>query len=496
MTTDEFGLTGQRLEDRYSIERVVAAGGFGTVYFGQHRALGVPVAIKVLRIPEELSEAARGEFAQLFLAEARTIARLHHPAVVRALDFGVSSMPSGQMAPWMALEWIDGVTLRELLDQRRGQPMSPADALALLRPVIEAIAAAHASGIAHRDIKPANIMLPQSAGALASRVLDFGIAKAMRPDESQGASNATRTKSSAAMFSLKYAAPEQIGGLRSGPWTDVHGLALVLSEMLTGREPYPGHDSMEVTAAAISVRRPTPGALGVNVGAWEAVLARALSFKPGDRHPDAGALLADLDATFPSLSRRARTRSQLGVVTGASSTEAHSEGAAPDTFRRASRAIPVETSARPSRRGLLIGGVALVALALGGGLVLASLGSQPDMHAAAPSSQPSAPVAPAQAAPPQTPPSTSVPAPARVAAPVVAAPAVVVPSAVAPVADAGAQAAVATERGGDAARRNGRRGDRRRNRSDSMGTLGYGASTPPLGAPPSGPAVGTAGVPY
>ncbi len=105
---DEFGLVGRRLEDRYDIERVVAAGGFGTVYLARHRALRTPVAIKVLRAPAHLGDAVRDEFARRFLEEAQTVAKLQHPAVVRAVDFGVAAMPTGETAPWMALEWVEG----------------------------------------------------------------------------------------------------------------------------------------------------------------------------------------------------------------------------------------------------------------------------------------------------------------------------------------------------------------------------------------------------
>ncbi len=312
MNIDEFGLVGRRIEDRYDVETVVAAGGFGTVYLGRHRALRTPVAIKVLRIPTHLGEASRVEFAQRFLAEAQTIAQLQHPAVVRAVDFGVSPMPSGESVPWMALEWVDGPTLRQFLEARRGKPMSPPEALALLRPVLEALASAHAEGIAHRDVKPANIMLPRGASALPSRILDFGIAKAMRADESAGSSGETRTTSSLSAFSLKYAAPEQVGGMRSGPWTDVHALALVLTEMVTGCEAYPGTNSLEISAAALNPRRPTPSVFGVDVGPWEPILARALSFKPAERHRDAGALLAELEAVVP-VARAPRMQSIPGV---------------------------------------------------------------------------------------------------------------------------------------------------------------------------------------
>ncbi len=177
MSMDEFQLAGQRIDERYEVERVVAAGGFGTVYFGRHRALRTPVAVKVLRIPKEFSDEAQRDFAQRFLAEARTLAQLQHPAVVKALDFGVSPMPSGKTAPWMALEWVEGPTLREALEARSGAALTPTEALALLRPVIEAIAAAHADGIVHRDIKPANIMLPRGAGGRSRRACSISASR-------------------------------------------------------------------------------------------------------------------------------------------------------------------------------------------------------------------------------------------------------------------------------------------------------------------------------
>ena len=300
MSQDEFGLEGHKIEGRYEVDQRVAVGGFGVVYKGHHRALRTPVAIKVLKVPGELNEESQREFAKGFLAEAQTLAALKHPAVVRSLDFGVTVMPAGQNAPWMALEWVEGITLREHLHARRAEVTTPDRAFELLRPVLEAIASAHEAGVVHRDLKPANIMLPADPGdGPVSRVLDFGIAKAMKPEESAAPSGHTQTASNLSAFSVKYAAPEQVGGLRTGPWTDVHALALILTELLVGQDPYPGKDSMEVTAAVLRPQRPTPLAFGYDVGAWEPVLARAMSFRPAERFANARELLNALEASVP-----------------------------------------------------------------------------------------------------------------------------------------------------------------------------------------------------
>jgi serine/threonine-protein kinase len=167
----------------------------------------------------------------------------------------------------------------------------------LLRPLIEAVALAHESGVVHRDIKPANIMVLDPLGTGGVRVLDFGIAKMMNPD-GPVSTGSTLTRSRTG-FSPRYAAPEQIEGTRTGPWTDVHGLGLVLSEVLTGASPYgPGEFVVTVYARVASPKRPTPSAAGVDVGPWEPVLARALALKPNRRFGNARELLVALERSL------------------------------------------------------------------------------------------------------------------------------------------------------------------------------------------------------
>ena len=300
---DPFGLIGARLDSRYDVGDLVAQGGFGVVYRAQHRELRKPVAIKVLKTPSDLTPKQQADFLRRFTEEARTVAQLDHPHIVRVLDFGTSAMPSGAEAPWMALEWLEGVTLEADFDSRivsGSGGRSPTECMALMYPVIEAVGMAHEEGIVHRDIKPGNLMIVTGRrGDQRLKLLDFGIAKVMIPEERRPA-NRAQTLTQTQVFSPDYAAPEQVSGMRTGPWTDVHALALLMSEMLTARVPFAGNDAMEMCSKVLSPRRPTPGRHGVAVGPWEAVFARALSLRPTDRYNNAGELLTALMNNLPN----------------------------------------------------------------------------------------------------------------------------------------------------------------------------------------------------
>lgn len=165
---------------------------------------------------------------------------------------------------------------------------------------METIAEAHEMGIAHRDLKPSNIMLEPARDGLAARVLDFGIAKVMErgTDEAETADTATHPRARA--FTAASAAPEQLAGCRTGPWTDVYALALLLTEVLTDRPPIVTDEPHERHRIAFADARPTPASLGVDIGAWEAILARALAVKPRDRQRDARTLLDELDGAMRS----------------------------------------------------------------------------------------------------------------------------------------------------------------------------------------------------
>jgi eukaryotic-like serine/threonine-protein kinase len=370
---EAFGLVGETLAGRFRVDLQVSEGGFGVVYRAHQLALDRRVALKVLKVPGGLAGEARAAFERTFMAEARTIARLRHPHIVEVHDFGVNQRASGGLVLWMALEWLEGETLEAVLADARARhrpPMTPARALALLRPVLQAIAHAHRQGVSHRDLKPANIFLTQDHGATVPKVLDFGIAKLAGGEPGPEAAEAVTSPGFRA-FSPAYAAPEQVASGRTGPFTDVHALGLIASEMVTGQRPY--GESAPPVLAALAGERPTPGRRGVDVGGWEPVLARALALDPAARQADAGALLQALEAALPRAAR--------GGEPGAAATTLDAPAAAV-ALARARAAVPVQAPAPavdvaaaarggrwPRRRRWLLAGVLGLALAgAGGGL--------------------------------------------------------------------------------------------------------------------------------
>jgi serine/threonine protein kinase len=282
--SDPFGLVGQTLAGRFCVECKVAEGGFGVVYRAQQLTLARPVALKVLKIPAGVDDREAAFFEQTFATEARTMARLRHPHIVEIFDFGVSDQGGAGPLRWLAMEWLEGRTLEDLLNERRGRGVvQPAWVLQLMSPVFDAVAHAHRAGVVHCDLKPGNIFLAEVGGVVQAKILDFGIAKITAPDSNSEGEDDGATDERAA-FSPEYAAPEQIMQATTGPFTDVHALGLVLSEMLTGELPYPG-DGPECLAQAVAPQRPTPASKGVAVGGWERVLAKALALRPDDRYP-------------------------------------------------------------------------------------------------------------------------------------------------------------------------------------------------------------------
>jgi serine/threonine protein kinase len=298
MNRDRFQLTGQTLDGKFRVDRIVAEGGFAVVYAGQHLNLDRGIAIKVLKTPKELSEGAIENFIAKFTLEAKTIARLNHLNIVQVIDSGVSRMPSGETEPWMVLEWLTGRTLERDLQQRRGHGgRTAAEALSLLEPIFDALSYAHEEGVAHRDVKPANIMIVSTKRGEMLKLLDFGILKIMEKGEVADKELAP-TRGALSAHSPAYAAPEQITGLRTGPWTDVHGLGLLVTEVLTDLPPYEGKDITTLLREILSPQRPTPARRLVDAGPWEPVLAKALALDPSERFKDANEFLAALKSAI------------------------------------------------------------------------------------------------------------------------------------------------------------------------------------------------------
>jgi serine/threonine protein kinase len=307
---DPLGLLGATLDDRYLVERFVAEGGFGYVYRAWNLRWRRPVAVKVFK--PFLSPADQEMLREAFIKEGAILNELSRKttAIVQSYDVGTWSRPDGVALLFTVLEWLEGRSLADATAlEPGGWPLERV--VETLSPVADALAVAHGSGVAHRDVKPRNIFLVEEGGGRAAKLLDFGVAK-VAAERGRGFQS-TGGKLSA--FTVDYAAPEQIARTHgpTGPWTDVYSLALVCVERMLGRHPHAGVDVLEaMTRARDPARRPTPRALGLDVGdAVEAVFARALSVEPGERFPDAAAFWSALDAARKALPPR---RSWLGSL--------------------------------------------------------------------------------------------------------------------------------------------------------------------------------------
>ena len=204
------------LAGRYEVDRLLGAGGMGSVFLGRDPTLDRPVAIKVVDPELSASRAIR----ERFLQEARTVARLRHPHIV-----AVHAAGEADGLLWFVMEYVEGESLRELLE--REGCCADGRARSILRDVADALAYAHAQGIVHRDIKPDNILIERGTGR--AMVTDFGVARALAAGDSR------LTGTGLAVGSPRYMSPEQASGEREVDGrSDVYSLGLVGYEMYTG----------------------------------------------------------------------------------------------------------------------------------------------------------------------------------------------------------------------------------------------------------------------
>jgi serine/threonine protein kinase len=298
MRRDPFGLVGSTIGGRYAVEAVVGEGGFSVVYRARHMLWDRPVAIKAIRGVEGLDAEARDKLLHAFVHEGALLAELSErtTAIVQARDAATLLTPNGEWVPYLVLEWLEGETLEVVLWRER-QAATPArsfaEAIRLLDPIANALALAHAKGICHRDLKPGNVVLlgdPRSHGCRI-KLLDFGVGASFG-DTRWAAAHAVPSSQDPCGFTPSYGAPEQFSeayGI-TGPWTDVFALALLVLELVSGREPMGAGKADQLAEVAVDPgRRPTPGALGVPVPAGvEAVMARAVAVYPAERWQTVG----------------------------------------------------------------------------------------------------------------------------------------------------------------------------------------------------------------
>jgi serine/threonine-protein kinase len=292
----------------YLIISHVASGGMGDVYVARDSKLDRKIALKVLGADFSRDH----ERVRRFRQEARAASALNHPNIITIYDIGEESG-----IHYMAMEFVEGGTLRQHLADRSS---TPAEALDVAIQTAGALQAAHQAGIVHRDIKPENIMVRPDGYV---KVLDFGLAKLAEPQSPQAASNiassdAVNTEPGMVMGTARYMSPEQARGLQLDGRTDVFSLGVVLYEMLTGQPPFKGETAIDTVAAMLNTDPPPLGALAPDAPPeLEPIVSKAMRKDRRERYETMGQFLDDLG----------RLR-QPGPHTGATSYSAASQGAA------------------------------------------------------------------------------------------------------------------------------------------------------------------------
>lgn len=272
------------LHERYRVDELIGRGGMADVFRGHDLRLNRTVAVKMMR-PDLARDPA---FQARFRQEARHAASLNHPCVVSVFDTGAALLDDGfhpVECPYLVMEHVDGHTLRERL---HAGEVTWREAVRWTTGLLEALDHAHEQGVVHRDVKPANLMVSRSG---AVKVMDFGIARALSD------TSAHTAQTQAVVGTALYLPPEQAQGARMDARSDLYAAGCVLFELLTGRPPFTGDTPLAIAYQHVREEPPAPSAVDPSLPeAFDAVVLRALEKDPARRHPDAAALLADLEA--------------------------------------------------------------------------------------------------------------------------------------------------------------------------------------------------------
>ena len=283
LTRDPF--VGIRIQDFLLVDRL-GQGGFGAVYLALQIPLLMKTAVKLLRvIGEKDDDLAMGR--QTFEAEARALARLHHPNIVRLNKYGLVGD-----TPYLAMEFVrGGRELKDLIEERRGTGFTHGEIHHLISQLLRALSAAHEENVIHRDIKPGNMMVQEVKGdPLFLRVLDFGLVKFFSESPDTTVARGTPL----------YMAPEQLEGRNIGPWTDTYATGLILYELLTGAHPFlfKPRDllySYKIDPKYSVVQEPVAEDLPEPL---RRVIDRATRVEPEERYSSADALYEAMNAAF------------------------------------------------------------------------------------------------------------------------------------------------------------------------------------------------------
>jgi serine/threonine-protein kinase len=268
-------LTGELIDNRYLLQRLIASGGMATIYAGIDTRLDRPVAVKIMHAHLANDEA----FVSRFIKEAKATAALSHPNIVSIQDQGWNE--GGPPAVFLVMELVEGSTLRDFLNQQGA--VSIEQMFQLMTPVISALAAAHKIGIIHRDIKPENILISKDGRV---KVADFGLARNMAIGQTM------TVESSVVLGSVSYLSPEQVQRGVADARSDIYAVGIVLFEMLTGGKPYEGETPIQIAYRHVNDRIPTLQSIKSDIPITISDLVHAATAPNPDHRPkDAEELL-------------------------------------------------------------------------------------------------------------------------------------------------------------------------------------------------------------
>ncbi|HEY2541878.1 MAG TPA: Stk1 family PASTA domain-containing Ser/Thr kinase [Gaiellaceae bacterium] len=266
-------IIGALFDGRYQIVRKIGAGGMANVYLAEDQELGRRVAIKILNDRHANDE----QFVERFRREAKNAAALSHPNIVSIYDRG-----EAEGTYYIAMEYLDGRTLKELILSRGDAPI--AVVVEYARQILSALRFAHRHGIVHRDIKPHNVLVD---GEGRVKVTDFGIARA---------GTSQMTEAGSIVGTAQYLSPEQARGADVDQRSDLYSLGVLMYEMLTGEVPFSGDTPVEIAMKHLSQTPAPPSTKRHDVPReLDMVVMRALAKDPDDRYQSADEMEADLD---------------------------------------------------------------------------------------------------------------------------------------------------------------------------------------------------------
>ncbi len=265
-------LSGEIIDGRYQLTRIVASGGMATIYAALDLRLDRQVALKVMHPHLAQDE----QFVTRFIREAKAAASLSHPNIVSVLDQGWNQ--GGVPCVFIVMELVEGATLRDYIHEQGALPI--ARALQIITPIASALAAAHKLGIVHRDIKPENILVSKEGRI---KIADFGLARGALLGSTLTA------ESSVILGSVSYLSPEQVQRGISDARSDVYSLGIVLFEVLTGQKPFQGEDPVQIAIKHVNDRVPAPSSINPEISSEvDELVLRATDVNPDKRPKDAG----------------------------------------------------------------------------------------------------------------------------------------------------------------------------------------------------------------